>query len=142
MLVSAKKLNETEIGDSFRVRVSMTVEQYGEKSIITKSFLAKKEKANECSTSSFMIEGIEELRPDLYTHRLPNGNVFVEANVPVIDSGAVEEAIVGSTECADWLRGEGVVIEPTMLWFSQVVRDVQRADEIRTVETGRSLTAS
>ncbi|MER3374047.1 MAG: AAA family ATPase [Allomuricauda sp.] len=60
MLVSAKKLNETEIGDSFRVRVSMTVEQYGEKSIITKSFLARKEKTNECSTSSFMIEGIEE----------------------------------------------------------------------------------
>ncbi len=60
MLVSAKKLSETEIGDSFRVRVSMTVEQYGEKSIITKSFLAKKEKANECSTSSFMIEGVSE----------------------------------------------------------------------------------
>jgi DNA sulfur modification protein DndD len=60
MLVSAKKLNETEIGESFRVRVSMTVEQYGEKSIITKSFLAKKEKSNECSTSSFMIEGISE----------------------------------------------------------------------------------
>ena len=60
MLVSAKKLDETEIGSSFRVRVSMTVEQYGEKSIITKSFLAKKEKQNECSTSSFMIEGISE----------------------------------------------------------------------------------
>ena len=60
MLVSAKKLNETEIGDSFRVRVSMTVEQYGEKSIITKSFLVKKEKANEFKTSSFMIEGISE----------------------------------------------------------------------------------
>lgn len=60
MLVSAKKLDETEIGGSFRVRVSMTVEQYGEKSIITKSFLAKKEKQNECSTSSFMIEGITE----------------------------------------------------------------------------------
>ncbi len=60
MLVSAKKLDETEIGGSFRVRVSMTVEQYGEKSIITKSFLAKKEKQNECSTSSFMIEGISE----------------------------------------------------------------------------------
>lgn len=60
MLVSAKKLSETEIGDSFRVRVSMTVEQYAEKSIITKSFLAKKEKANECSTSSFMIEGVSE----------------------------------------------------------------------------------
>lgn len=60
LLVSAKKLDETEIGESFRVRVSMTVEQYGEKSIITRSFLAKKEKANQCSTSSFMIEGIEE----------------------------------------------------------------------------------
>jgi DNA sulfur modification protein DndD len=59
-LVSAKKLYETEIGDSFRVRVSMTVEQYGEKSIITKSFLAKKERPNECSTSNFMIEGISE----------------------------------------------------------------------------------
>lgn len=60
MLVSSKKLNETEIGDTFRVRVSMTVEQYGEKSIITKSFLVKKEKENECSVSSFMIEGISE----------------------------------------------------------------------------------
>jgi len=60
MLVSAKKLDETEIGESFRVSVSMTVEQYGEKSIITKSFIAKKEKANECSTSNFMIEGISE----------------------------------------------------------------------------------
>ena len=60
MLVSAKKLHETDIDDSFRVRVSITVEQYGEKNIITKSFLAKKEKENECSTSSFMIEGISE----------------------------------------------------------------------------------
>lgn len=60
MLVSAKKLNETENGESFRVRVSMSVEQYGDKSIITKSFLAKKEKSNECSTSNFMIEGISE----------------------------------------------------------------------------------
>lgn len=60
ILVSSKKLSEIEIGESFRVRVSMTVEQYGEKSIITKSFLAKKEKLDECSISSFMIEGISE----------------------------------------------------------------------------------
>ena len=59
-LVSAKKLDETEVGDSFRVRVSMTVNQYGEKYIISKSFLVKKENPNECSTSSFSIEGIEE----------------------------------------------------------------------------------
>src|SRR5690606_12054769 len=48
------------VGDNFRVRVSITVEQYGDKSIISKSFIAKKEKENECSVSSFMIEGIEE----------------------------------------------------------------------------------
>lgn len=60
LLVSAKKLKETETGETFRVRVSMTVEQYGEKKIITKSFTAKKESENNCSTSSFMLEGIEE----------------------------------------------------------------------------------
>ncbi|REA58217.1 hypothetical protein DSL64_21665 [Dyadobacter luteus] len=60
MLVSAKKLDETAIGDSFRVRVTMTVEQYGEQNIIARSFVAKKEKPNECSTSSFMIEGVSE----------------------------------------------------------------------------------
>lgn len=60
LLVSAKKLKETEIDETFRVRVSMTVEQYGEKKIITKSFIAKKESENNCSTSSFMLEGIEE----------------------------------------------------------------------------------
>src|SRR5690606_10044366 len=59
-LVSAKRLDEAEVGDNFRVRVSITVEQYGDKSIISKSFIAKKEKENECSVSSFMIEGIEE----------------------------------------------------------------------------------
>jgi len=60
LLVSAKKLSETEIGESFRIRVSMTVEQYGDSKIITRSFVAKKEKENQCTTSSFMIEGIEE----------------------------------------------------------------------------------
>lgn len=60
VLVSAKKLHETEIGDSFHVKVSMTVEQYDHKSIITKSFMVIKENINNCSTSNFMIEGISE----------------------------------------------------------------------------------
>lgn len=59
-LVSAKKLNETDVGDSFSVRVSITVHQYGEKYIITKSFLATKNENETCSTSSLSIEGIEE----------------------------------------------------------------------------------
>jgi len=59
-LVSAKKLEETELGDSFRVSVTMIVEQYGLKNIITKSFQAKKDKSNECSASIFHVEGIEE----------------------------------------------------------------------------------
>lgn len=60
MLVSQKKLSETATGDIFSVRVSMIVEQYGQKSTITKSFLVKKGKTDEYSTSNFMIEGICE----------------------------------------------------------------------------------
>lgn len=59
-LVSAKTLNETEIGEDFRVRVAITVEQYDEKKIISKSFTAKKTADNECSTANYMLEGIEE----------------------------------------------------------------------------------
>ncbi len=59
-LVSAKILNETEIGEDFRVKVSITVEQYDEKKIISKSFIVKKTADNECSTSNYMLEGIEE----------------------------------------------------------------------------------
>ncbi len=59
-LVSAKTLNETEIGEEFRVKVSITVEQNDEKKIISKSFIAKKTAENECSTAHYMLEGIEE----------------------------------------------------------------------------------
>lgn len=61
-LVSAKALNETEIGENFRVRVSITVEQYEEKKIISKSFIVKKTAENECSTGNYMLEGIEETK--------------------------------------------------------------------------------
>lgn len=59
-LVSAKTLDETEIGEDFRVKVSFTVEQYDEKKIIAKSFTVKKTAENECSTANYMLEGIEE----------------------------------------------------------------------------------
>ena len=60
VLVSAKKLEEADNGESFTTKVSITVLQYGETSVITKSFRVKKEKVNECSISNFTIEGIEE----------------------------------------------------------------------------------
>lgn len=60
LLVSAKALEETAVGENFPVKVSITVEQNDEKKIITKSFLVKKKKANECSTSNYMLEGVEE----------------------------------------------------------------------------------
>lgn len=60
LLVSAKALGETAVGESFPVKVSITVEQNYEKKIITKSFLVKKKKVNECSTSNYMLEGVEE----------------------------------------------------------------------------------
>jgi DNA sulfur modification protein DndD len=61
-LVSAKTLNDTVIGEEFRVRVAITVEQYDEKKIISKSFTVKKTAENECSTASYMLEGIEETK--------------------------------------------------------------------------------
>jgi DNA sulfur modification protein DndD len=60
LLVSAKKLNEIDIGDTFRVRVSMTVDHYGDKCSILKSFIAKKVADSECTTSNFIIEGVTE----------------------------------------------------------------------------------
>lgn len=59
-LVSAKRFSETENDQSFQVKVSMTVVQYGEKHIITKSFTATKVGPNECSISNSMIQGITE----------------------------------------------------------------------------------
>jgi DNA sulfur modification protein DndD len=60
LLVSAKKLDEVEINDSFRVRVLITVEQQQEKKTIAKSFLVKKTSEFECVISNYMLEGIEE----------------------------------------------------------------------------------
>ena len=47
LLVSAKALEDAEVDSSFRVKVSIVVEQYDEKKIIGKSFVVKKKKANE-----------------------------------------------------------------------------------------------
>ena len=60
LLVSAKKLDEVEVGASFIVKVSIVAEQKDGKKNISKSFLVKKKKANECTVSNYMIEGIEE----------------------------------------------------------------------------------
>lgn len=60
LLVSSKKLEEATISESFRVRVSIIIEQYQEKKIISKSFVVKKTQPNECSVSNYMLEGIEE----------------------------------------------------------------------------------
>ena len=62
LLVSAKALEDAEVDSSFRVKVSIVVEQYDEKKIIGKSFVVKKKKANECSVSNYMLEGVEEYK--------------------------------------------------------------------------------
>lgn len=60
LLVSAKKLSETSKNETFRVRVSLKVEQYGEIKVLAKSFLVKKFEDGECSVSNYMLEGTEE----------------------------------------------------------------------------------
>lgn len=59
-LVSARALAQIDINDQFRVRVSITVEQYDEIKTISKSFVVKKINEHEHSTSNYTIEGIEE----------------------------------------------------------------------------------
>jgi DNA sulfur modification protein DndD len=58
-LISAKKLNEISSGDSFRVCVSMIVEQYEIESKITRSFTVNKNSNNEIETSGVFFEGEE-----------------------------------------------------------------------------------
>lgn len=60
LLVSSKKLHETQTNESFRVRVSIIVEQHESKKTISKSFNVKKSEKNECIVSNFFIEGVEE----------------------------------------------------------------------------------
>ena len=61
LLVSAKKLAETEIGESFPVKVSMTViPSYGGKAILTRSFIVSKESEDTFLVASHSLTGIEE----------------------------------------------------------------------------------
>lgn len=59
-LVSAKAIHETEIHGEISVSVSMTVEQFGEKLMIKRSFIAKKDNEQEVQVFNNSIEGIEE----------------------------------------------------------------------------------
>lgn len=60
LLVSAKAIDETEIGESFRTRVSLAFEHCEEVKIVTKYFLVKKTAEDSINVSNFSIEGIEE----------------------------------------------------------------------------------
>jgi DNA sulfur modification protein DndD len=59
-LVSARALDKVNIGEQFRVKVSIIAYQYGEKKVITRSFIAQKTDNDDCLISNFSIEGIEE----------------------------------------------------------------------------------
>ena len=61
-LISAKKLNEITTGDSFKVSVSMNVEQYETESKITRSFIITKNVKNEIETTGVIFEGEEKDR--------------------------------------------------------------------------------
>lgn len=59
-LVSAKKLNEIEIDESFIVKVLVEVTHANEKKIIAKSFKATKIDDRACSVSNYLVQGIIE----------------------------------------------------------------------------------
>ena len=80
-LVSAKKLQEIAPDDSFKVSVSMIVEQYNSEYKIVRSFTVNKSNDNEIETSNFVFEGQET---DSTTgQRIPiNGQVLLDRIFP------------------------------------------------------------
>lgn len=79
-LVSAKKLDETGIGEHFFVRVSMTVEHFGSRKIITKSFKATKNGDSDCSTSNLTITGL--IRNNLGEQSVVDGKTLLNQVFP------------------------------------------------------------
>jgi DNA sulfur modification protein DndD len=79
-LVSAKKINETQVGESFKVSVSITVEQYGNKHFLSKFFLVTKDSISGFSTSNYSLEGKTE---DLAGNRvLVDGQTLLDSIFP------------------------------------------------------------
>jgi DNA sulfur modification protein DndD len=80
LLVSAKAISETELNDQFRVRVSIIVEQYDEKKVITKSFIVKKTDHDNIVISNYSLEGIEENKQG--ERNQVNGNILLDQIFP------------------------------------------------------------
>jgi len=80
-LVSAKKIKEVAPDDSFKVSVSMIVEQYKSEYKIVRSFTVHKSNNNEIETSNFVFEGQET---DSTTgQRIPiNGQILLDRIFP------------------------------------------------------------
>ena len=86
-----------------------------------------------------MVEGVEELGPELDPQSLPNLRVFVNANIPIVDPWPVEKAVIGIAEPPLGRRNiESIIVKPPMVIPPEIIRNVERTDEIGPVETGRS----
>ncbi len=80
ILVSKKALEEREIGDSFRVRVEIVVEQYEETKILTRQYTVKKIDDDKCNVSNSNLTGIVESKNG---ERTPvDGNDLLEIIFP------------------------------------------------------------
>jgi len=80
-LVSAKKLKEIALEDSFKVSSSMTVEQYNNEYKISRSFTVHKSNNNEIEISNFIFEG--QATDSTTGQRIPiNGQVLLDRIFP------------------------------------------------------------
>src|SRR5689334_18181522 len=57
---------------------------------------------------------VEELGAELNRLALANPGVLLQAEVPIIDTGTVEESRVGVAHCAEHFRGKGSLVEILM----------------------------
>ena len=84
-----------------------------------------------------MVKGVEGLEPDLQFHAFPELRVFMQAQVPVVDSRSKEETWVGIAELPEGFRGKSTLAKPGMVGIVPgVTGDVQGADDIGHVDPG------
>lgn len=137
-LVSAKKLSETEDGESFIVRVLMEVNHAGEKKVISKSFKATRTNDRVCSVSNCLVEGIvennagereqvdgERLLDQIFPHEIRKYSMFKgEAELNIFDS---EEALINLINLFSQAKFYGKYSEKASILSGEAENALQRA---------------
>ena len=83
-----------------------------------------------------MVKGVEEFRPNLQRHAFPNHGVFVQRQVPVVQSWSVKEAARRGAEGPEGRQAETGPGHPEMAVGTGIAGILELAGKIRHVDAG------